>query len=42
MAIDPKKHELLKAWPFQEALRIIKNHGDFTNFNISQKKKYII
>ncbi|SVA87483.1 uncharacterized protein METZ01_LOCUS140337, partial [marine metagenome] len=28
MIIDQKKHELLKAWPFQEALRIIKNHGD--------------
>ena len=38
MIIDPKKHELLKAWPFQEALRIIKNHGDFTNFKIPNKK----
>ncbi|SVB98855.1 uncharacterized protein METZ01_LOCUS251709, partial [marine metagenome] len=28
MKIDQKKHQLLKAWPFQEALRIIKNHGD--------------
>ena len=41
MIIDQKKHELLKAWPFQEALRIIKNHGDFTNFKIP-KKKYIL
>jgi len=41
MKIDQKKHQLLKAWPFQEALRIIKNHGDFTNFNIPQKK-YIL
>ena len=41
MKIDQKKHQLLKAWPFQEALRIIKNHGDFINFNIPQKK-YIL
>ena len=41
MIIDQKKHELLKAWPFQEALRIIKNHGDFTNFKIP-KKRYIL
>ena len=41
MKIDQNKHQLLKAWPFQEALRIIKNHGDFTNFNIPQKK-YIL
>ena len=41
MKIDQKKHQLLKAWPFQEALRIIKNHGGFTNFNIPQKK-YIL
>jgi len=37
MMIDPKNHENLKAWPFQEALRIIKNLGGYTNFKTPNK-----
>jgi lysyl-tRNA synthetase class 1 len=35
--IDPKNHESLKAWPFQEALRIIKSLGGYTNFKVPNK-----
>ena len=30
--IEYKNHESLKAWPFQEAFKIIKNFGGFDNF----------
>jgi len=39
--IDSKNHDLLKAWPFQEAIKVIKNLGDFNNF-IKPKKGYVL
>ena len=30
--IDIQDHEFLKAWPFQEAIKLIKNFGGFDNF----------
>ena len=35
--IDSKNHENLKAWPFKEALRIIKSLGGYTNFKKPNK-----
>ena len=35
--IDSQNRDLLKAWPFQEALKIVKILGGFSNFTTSQK-----
>ena len=35
--IDLKHHSQLKAWPFNEAIKIIKKNGDFKNFQIPSK-----
>ena len=35
--IDSLHHDLLKSWPFQEALKIIKNLGGFNNFKVPDK-----
>ena len=32
--IDHEIHQYLKAWPFQEALKIINNFGGFENFKL--------
>jgi len=39
--IDPKNHDFLKAWPFKEALKVIKNLGGFVNFN-TPRKGYVL
>ena len=35
--IDHEIHQYLKAWPFQEALKIINNFGGFENFKLPNK-----
>ena len=35
--IDPQNHNFLKAWPFQEALKIVKKLGGFSNFQLPRK-----
>ena len=35
--IDYQNHEFLKAWPFQEAIKIIDNFGGFNNFTAPEK-----
>ena len=35
--ISFEKHDLLKAWPFQEALKIIKKNGGIKDFKIPKK-----
>ena len=37
MRIDSINHEYLKAWPFQEALKVINNLGGFDNFKLPKK-----
>jgi len=39
--IEQKNHDLLKSWPFQEALKVINNLGGFTNFKLP-KKNYVL
>jgi len=36
--IDPKNHELLKAWPFEEAIRVVNQLGGFKNCKLPEKK----
>ena len=35
--INIENHDLLKAWPFQEAMKLIKNFGGFNNFKKPKK-----
>ena len=35
--INTENHDLLKAWPFQEAMKLIKNFGGFDNFKKPEK-----
>ena len=35
--IKYQEHDLLKAWPFQEAIKLIKSFGGFDNFQNPEK-----
>ena len=40
--IDPKDYASLKAWPFQEAFKIIDNFGGINDFNIPNKDHIVL